>query len=114
MSEKNRPASAATDVPDLIQELDAGMFESSLSVAMSEVAAAVVDNEKDGEVTVKFGFKKIPGTSQVHCAHELTFTRPTMNGTRSEKVKRVTPLHVGKFGKLTIAPENQLKMFEKE
>lgn len=107
-----RPDSAATDVPVLISELDAGMFERAMSIACSEVAAAVVDNDKDGEVSVKFTFKKIPGTVQVHCVHELTFKRPTEHGSKGESLKRVTPLYVGKFGALTIAPENQLKMFQ--
>lgn len=103
---------AATDVPEFISELDGGVFERKLSIALSTVAASVVDNERMGKVTIEFSLTKIPGTSQVHCGHTLKFTRPTMDGEASEKEKRNTPMHVGKFGKLSITQENQLQMFE--
>lgn len=103
--------SAATDVGEFISELDGGVFERKLSIALSTVAASVVDNDRVGKVTIEFSLTKIPGTSQVHCGHTLKFTRPTMDGEASEKEKRSTPMHVGKFGKLSITPENQLQMF---
>lgn len=106
--------SAATDVGEFITDLDGGVFDRKLSIALSQVAAATVDHDKVGEVTVKFAFKRIPGTSQVHCEHSLKFSRPTADGKAGEEEKRTTPLHVGKFGRLTIAPENQLGMFTRE
>lgn len=45
----NRPASAATDVPEFITDLDGGMFERILSQALSETAAAAVDHGKVGK-----------------------------------------------------------------
>ena len=113
MGNRIQSTSAATDVPEFIAELDGGNFEHKLSIALSEVAAACCDNDKAGEVNVKFSFKKIPGTSQVHCTHALKFVRPTMDGKSGEEEKRVTPLHVGKFGKLTIAPEAQMSFIDK-
>jgi hypothetical protein len=104
---------AATDVGEFITELDGGVFDRKLSIALSQVAAAAVDHDKEGEVNIKFSFKKIPGTHQVHCAHTLKFTRPTLDGKSSEEEKRTTPLFVGKFGKLTLAPENQLSFLDK-
>jgi len=106
--------SAATDVGEFITDLDGGVFERKLSIALSAVAAAVCDNGRQGKVTVEFAFANIPGTSQVHCAHTLKFSRPTMDGEATEKEKRSTPMHVGKFGKLSLAPENQLTMFSKD
>ena len=103
----NQSTSAATDVGEFISDLDGGTFEHKLSVALSQVAASAVDNDKSGEVNIKLTFKKIPGTVQVHCEHTLKFTRPTMDGKASEEEKRTTPLHVGKYGRLTLAPENQ-------
>lgn len=114
MSEKqNQSLSAATDVAEFMQELDGGMFERSMSIALSQVAAASVDNERAGEVSVKFSFTRIPGTSQVHCKHTLKFSRPTANGKSSEEEARTTALHVGKYGKLTIAPENQMTFLDR-
>lgn len=110
----NQSTSAATDVGEFITDLDGGIFDRKLSVALSQVAAAAVDNDKGGEVSVKFTFKKIPGTHQVHCEHQLKFTRPTADGKASEEEKRSTPLHVGKFGRLSLAPENQMAFLDRQ
>lgn len=106
--------SAATDVAEFITDLDAGMLDRKLSIALSQVAAASVDHDKVGEVSLKFTFKKIPGTSQVHCEHLLKFSKPTADGKAGEEEKRSTPLHVGKYGRLSLSPENQLDIFNKQ
>lgn len=94
---------AATDVGEFITDLDGGQFDRKLSIALSQVAAAAIDHEKAGEVTIKFTFSKIPGTSQVTCDHSLKYTKPTMHGKSGEEEKRATVLHVGRFGKLSLA-----------
>lgn len=110
----NRPTSAATDVSEFITDLDAGLFERKLSTALSQVAAAVVDRDRVGEVSVKFSLKKIPGTSQVHVAHQIKYVRPTENGKASEEDERTTPMHVGKYGRLSFVPENQMTFMTRE
>ncbi len=115
MSEqKPQTTAAATDVSEFITDLDGGVFDRKMSVALSQVAASVVDNNRAGKVTVEFVFKRIPGTAQVHCGHTLKFVKPTMDGEASEKESRTTALHVGKFGKLSIAPENQMAIFDRQ
>lgn len=111
---KPETTAAATDVPDFLSDLDGGVFERKFSIALSQVAAAAVDNDRSGEVNIKFTFKKIPGTTQVHCEHVLKFSKPTLSGKAGEEEKRTTALHVGKYGKLSLAPENQLGLFEKK
>lgn len=105
---------AATDVGEFLTDLDAGMFDRKLSIALSQVAAASVDHDKVGEVNVKFTFKKIPGTTQVHCEHALKYSKPTADGKAGEEEKRTTPLHVGKFGRLSLAPENQMAFLDRQ
>jgi hypothetical protein len=105
---------AATDVGEFVTDLDGGMFDRKLSIALSQVAAAVVDQDKAGEVNVKFAFKKIPGTGQVHVSHTLKFSRPTLDGKAGEEETRTTALHVGKFGKLSLAPENQMAFIDRQ
>lgn len=105
---------SGTDVTAFMQDLDGGVFERKLSLALSQVAAASIDNDRVGDVTLKFSFKRIPGTTQVHCAHQLSFTRPTLNGTAGEKEERVTPMFVGKYGRLSLAPENQMSFLDKQ
>lgn len=104
-------SAAATDVAALIGDLDGGQFERMLSIAVSQVAAGVVDNKRVGEVSIKLHIEHIPGTSQVNLKHTLKFARPTADGKAGEEATRTTVLHVGKYGKLTLTPENQLKMF---
>lgn len=105
---------AATDIEEFLGDLDGGQFGRKLSIALSTVAAAVVDNGRKGKVVIEFDMQVIPGTSQVHVDHTMKFTRPTMHGESAEKESRVTAMHVGKFGKLTLFPENQLQMFDKQ
>lgn len=109
-----KSTAAATDVGEFFTDLDGGMLDHKLSIALSQVAAAAVDHDKAGEVSIKFTFKKIPGTTQVHCEHTLKFTRPTMDGKAGEEEKRTTPLHVGKFGRLSLSPENQMAFLDRQ
>ena len=39
---------------------------------------------------------------------------PPIDGEAGEKEKRTSTLHVGKFGKLTLAPENQMAFLDRE
>jgi len=110
----NPTESAATDISEFLSDLDGGVFERKLSIALSQVAAAAIDHDKAGEVDLTFTFKKIPGTSQVHCEHKLKFIKPTLDGKAGEEEKRTTPMFVGKFGKLTLAPENQMSFMDKK
>lgn len=96
-------SAAATDVGEFITDLDGGVFDRKLSIALSQVAAAAVDNDKAGEVNIKFTFQRIPGTTQVRCEHTLKFVKPTMDGKAGEEEKRSTVLHVGRFGALSLA-----------
>lgn len=105
----NRPASAATDVPEFITDLDAGMFERLLSQALSETAAAAVDHGRVGEVTVKFKIERIAGTQQVRMQHDLRFSKPTSLGKSSEETSSATVLYVGKFGALSLAQPSLLE-----
>lgn len=114
MTASHQPQAAATDVAEFITDLDGGRFDTLLSIALSQVAAGVVDHDAKGSVTVKLDFAKVPGSHQVTCAHKLTFTRPTADGKASEEVTRKTSLHVGQMGRLTLVPENQMKIFERD
>ena len=102
-TQSTQSTAAATDVAEFFTDLDGGMFERKLSIALSQCAAAAMDNEKSAEVTVKLVFARIPGTSQVNCDHILKFVKPTLDGKAGEEEKRATVLHVGKYGALSLA-----------
>jgi hypothetical protein len=103
----NKPSpisvAAATDVSEFFTDLDGGIFERKLSIALSQVAAACTDHDKVGEVNIKLSFSQIPGTGQVRCEHTLKFVKPTLDGKSGEEEKRATVLHVGKYGALSLA-----------
>lgn len=105
----NRPASAATDVPEFITDLDGGMFERILSQALSETAAAAVDHGRTGEVNIKFKIERIQGTHQVRLQHDVKFKKPTSLGSASEETSGATVLHVGKYGALSLAQPSLLE-----
>lgn len=96
---------AATDVTEVIGELDGGQFERQLSVALSVVAAKVVDFDKKGKVSIELDIEKITGTFQVRVGHKVKFSHPTSTGKASEETGGATVLHVGKYGKLSIAQQ---------
>lgn len=106
--------SAATDVGEFITDLDGGMFDRKLSIALSQVAAAVVDHGKAGEVQIKLSFTRLPGTQQVQVSHLMKYVKPTQDGKASEEEKRDTTLHVGRYGRLSLAPENQLAFLDRQ
>lgn len=103
-------SSIVNDPNEVLGEFDGGQFMLILSRALGTVAAAVVDNKRKGKISLEFDFAQIPNTQQVSITHSLKLSRPTADGEASEKVKRDTVMHVGKFGKLTVMPESQLEL----
>lgn len=77
--------SAATDVGEFFTDLDGGMFDHKLSIALSRVAAAVIDHDKAGEVVIKLNFKRIAGTHQVL----MKGRRNEYSGQQFERVSRL-------------------------
>lgn len=100
----NKPdtSAAATDVGEFVTDLDGGRFDHMLSVALSKTAAAVVDRERKGEVTIKLNFERIKNTTQVRVTHTVKFTHPTELGKATEDAAGATVMHVGRFGKLSL------------
>lgn len=103
-----------TTVEDFFHELDGGVFAERLSAAISDVAAAVIDNSKPGDITIKLSMKRIGSSHQVAIDHKLIFNRPTAKGKVSEENTTQTPMHVGSRGKVTLFPENQGQLFGKK
>ena len=103
-----------TDVSEMFADLDGGTFEERLGRVLSEVAGAVIDNGRAGEVNVKLSLKRIGTSYQVQIDHKLSYKRPTPKGTVAEDSTSSTPMYVGTGGKLSFFPENQGQMFGKK
>jgi hypothetical protein len=99
------PNSTQTDVGEFITDLDGGHFDHMLGVALSRVAAAVIDHEKKGKVTIDLDFERINGTHQVRVGHAIKYTQPTEHGKLIEHGEGATVLHVGRGGKLSLAQQ---------
>lgn len=97
-----------TDAPTFIEDLDAGVFAEKLGRALSEVAAGVIDNNKAGKVTVSIDVSRIGESYQVGLKHKLAFVKPTRRGKSSEEDTTETVMHVGKGGRMTLFPEEQV------
>ena len=103
----------STDIAEFFSDLNAGVFEQQVAHALSEVAAAVIDNAMAGKVSLQFDIRQISNSTQVAVKHKLSYQRPTKNGKRSEESTHETPMYVGKEGKLSFFPENQNQLFTK-
>lgn len=99
-----------TNVAEFVSELQAGVFEQQIATAINSVAGATVEHGRGGEVVIKLKFKHIPNTTQVNIEHSLSFKRPTKRGSSSEDLTYDTPMYVGKGGKVTIFPQDQMDM----
>jgi hypothetical protein len=101
-----------TDVNEFFTDLDAGVFEQKLSKVLSDVAAAVVEHGRKGELTIKLDMSQIGNSNQVMIKSKMSFARPTTRGTAKEDETTQTPMFIGKKG-LSMLPENQGQMFDK-
>jgi hypothetical protein len=102
-----------TNLPALLSDLNAGVFEQQLNTAISDIAANVCTHGKKGELVVKFSFKQIGDSNQVAMTHSLKSVVPMARGRIIEESATDTPLHVGRGGKLSLYPEEQAEMFPK-
>jgi hypothetical protein len=101
-----------SEIGEFIGELGAGVFEEKLARVLNETASAVMANDRDGEVVLRFKMKPI-SSSQTKVTHSIEFKAPTLNGVKSEKNTTDTVMYVGQKGKLSLFPEDQMQMFSK-
>ena len=103
-----------TKVPDFLGELDGGVFENKIAVALSEVAFGVLNNGQKGKVTLTFEIDRMSNSveeKRVKIKHRLNYSTPTPRGKASEEDTTETPMWVNKGGKLTILQEDQGQLF---
>lgn len=121
MSSETKPVSdpgrtalspVATNVAEMLADLNGGVFLEQVGTAMSDVALGVVnfgDKGKTGEVILKFKMTRIGESNQIALTHAMAYKRPTSKGKRGEELSGDTPLHVNTGGRLTLMPDTQGK-----
>lgn len=78
----------ATVVPDFIGELDGGVFENKISMALSEVAFGVLNNGQKGKVVITLDIDRMSNSveeKRVMIKHKLAFVRPPRAVSRLKK-----------------------------
>lgn len=95
---------SATNYPKLMMELDAGLTSNVIGQMLSDVAFAVANTNRKGEVTIKM--KLEPGNSAdnsyLNINTELKVKEPKMDkGFKVEDTYHGSLVFVGKRGKLT-------------
>lgn len=100
-----------TDITDLLESQDGGSFKEKIEAILSDVAAAVIDHGRTGEIVLKMNLEQISNSSQVNVKSKLTYKRPRPRGEVSESYATVTPMYVNSGGKVTLFAEDQADMF---
>lgn len=104
----------ATDTPEFINSLNAGVFSQQVGRALSDVAAGVVDNGKVGQVVLTFKVKRIGESNQVTITHTLDYTQPTKRGKKREDTSLDTPMYVTPEGVTLFQTNPTDQLFNKE
>lgn len=103
-----------TSIAELLGEMNGGTVEQMANIAISDAALNVMEFDKNGEITLKIKLQRIGESQQVNAVATLSYKIPTKRGSRSEDYAVDTPLYVGKGGRLTVLPENQIDIFTKK
>ncbi|MBT11382.1 MAG: hypothetical protein CMI02_05025 [Oceanospirillaceae bacterium] len=96
-----------TDLPEFINDLDGGVFAEKVSHALSDVAAGVIETDKNGEVTLKFKLGRVGNSHRIQIKHSLTYKVPERNGNYSQENTTESVMHVNRGGRITVFPEDQ-------
>ena len=96
---------------DTLQEFDAGIFVNKVHEALKKVALGVVNHNKKGTVTIQIDLERIGETEQVQIIHTVKYSQPTKRGKITEDNATSTPMHINRFGDLTISAQRQNDLF---
>ena len=102
----------STDHNQFIDDIDGGVFAQQLGFAISEVASAVVDNNKPGEITIKLKLTKGIGADNVTIEHKLTSIAPLKDGRKLEDHGAKTPMYVNKKGDVSLFANHTAQIFD--
>lgn len=99
-----------TQFSELLNDLDAGVFDQKVTAAVAEAALGVVSTGKKGKVVITLDLKRIGDSNQIELSHALRYVKPTTKGKVTEEDSTATPLHVGPRGDLSLFPVAQQQL----
>lgn len=105
-----------TNIAELLGDMNGGTVAQVMEIALSDAALGVLAAGKKtkANVSLDIALIRIGESQQVTAVAKLKYKIPTMRGDRSETYAIDTPLYVGRDGKLTVLPENQIDIFTKQ
>ena len=99
-------------LPEILGELDAGIFEQKVHEALKTVALGVIRTGKDGSIQLTLKLSQIGNSSTVDVAHTLKMVQPTINGKVTDESTTNTAMYANNLGYLTIHPQMQEDLFK--
>lgn len=92
----------ATDVANLIAEINGGELAVQLGTALSLAAGNAVVHGKSAKVNLQLDIAPIKGTNQSSSSYKISYQHPTATGKLIEDMKGETILHVGDGGRVAL------------
>lgn len=102
-----------TDAVEFVANLDAGVTAEKMGHILTKMAHKVLEQGKQGKMTLSLTMAPLGSGSQVKVTHKLDYTVPTKSGKWSEDSTQETPFYVNPTGTVTLFPEDQSDMFNK-
>lgn len=103
---------------DILEDMDAGIFEAKISRALKDVAIGSVehgDGRKVGRVVIEITTKQQGESNQVLVTHKLRYEKPTKRGKAIEEDQTATPMWVhGKGLSAKPGEDEQTDLFKTE
>lgn len=107
-----------TPIETLMAELDGGTLGPRVAAALAEAATGVAacnTKTKKGKVTLEFTIVPVGGDqTQVQIDHVVKFSSPTQRGKKQEEIATSSVMYVSTRGALTILPNSNKDMFNKD
>lgn len=100
-----------TNVAQVISELGSGVLEQKLAMVLSQVAEAVQEHRKGGEVSLKLKLAPAGSANQLNVTHTLVYKQPKKRGSIGEDDTSETIMFVNEGGNVTMFPEAQGDLF---
>jgi hypothetical protein len=109
------PEPSKPSLNETLAVLGGGGLARFLDEALGEAAKGVMHHDgrtkARGKLVLELNLQLAAGGRQVLVVHKASYKRPTPTGDIAETVNGETPVYVNHIGALTLAPDNQGRLF---
>lgn len=97
-----------TDANQFLADLEGGVFAAKIGAAITEAARGTINWDKQSQVVITLGLKRLGNSRQVMVEHKLSFVQPRERGKITEEETTETPMYVNADGTVTAFAESVL------